>query len=507
MTPKQPVLVLKDITKRFQGVMALKSVNLTLYENEILAIMGENGAGKSTLMKILSGLYPSSEMEGDIFFRGEDVRFNNPNDAEKHGIAMIYQELNLELDLSVTENICLGMLPKKGFGLIDWKSANVLAHEALAKLHVELDLSRTVRNLNPSMQQLVSIARALVRNPSILVLDEPTSVLTATETEKLMEIIKHLKSQGISCIYISHKIDEVFKLCDRLVVLRDGYYINEYYQKDIYDSTRIIHDMIGRDIGVMYPQSEHIIGDEFFRVEHLQVPHPFALGKKIIEDVSFSLRRGEILGLTGLVGSGRSETLNSIFGILPTTGGKIFLEGKEISIKSPKDAKKFGIGLLTEDRKNNGIIACLNICHNMTITIIDALRRGLFIDHKKEQQKAQVYFDKLDIKAPSLKTLIANLSGGNQQKVILSKWLMTDLRILFLDEPTRGIDVGAKAEIYRIIGDLATSGVSIVMISSELPELLAMCDRFIVLGKGTVQAELGKEEASEVAILRASSCL
>jgi len=507
MNCNKPVLVLNNITKRFQGVTALKSVNLSLYENEILAIMGENGAGKSTLMKILSGLYPSSEMEGTIHLRGEEVRFNNPNDAEKHGIAMIYQELNLELDLSVTENICLGMLPKNSFGLIDWKHASKLAREALAKLNVELDLLKTVRNLNPSMQQLVSIARALVRNPSILILDEPTSVLTATETERLMTIIGHLKSQGISCIYISHKIDEVFKLCDRLIVLRDGYYISEYFQKDTYDSTRIIHDMIGRDLDVMYPQSIHSIGEEFFRVEHLEVPHPFALGKKIIEDVSFSLKRGEILGLTGLVGSGRSETLNGIFGILPTTGGKIFLEGKEISIKSPKDAKKYGIGLLTEDRKTNGIIACLNICQNMTITIINSLRRGIFIDHRKEQQEAQIYYEKLNIKAPSLRTLIANLSGGNQQKVILSKWLMTDLKILFLDEPTRGIDVGAKAEIYRIIGDLASSGVSIVMISSELPEILAMCDRFIVLGKGIVQAEMEKEEASEISILRASSCL
>lgn len=507
MSVPRKILQLREITKRFQGVTALKSVSISLYENEILAIMGENGAGKSTLMKVLSGLYPSDEMEGTILLDGKEVSFSNPSDAEKNGIAMIYQELNLELDLSITENICLGMLPKTGYGLIDWKRAKMMAQSALDKLHVQLDLSKTVRNLNPSMQQLVSIARALVRNPSILILDEPTSVLTATETEKLMSIIRHLKSQGISCIYISHKIDEVFKLCDRLVVLRDGYYIDEYHQIEGYDSNRIIHDMIGRDLEVMYPNLEHKIGEEFFRVDHLQVPHPFSSGKRIIEDVSFSLRRGEILGLTGLVGSGRSEVLGGVFGILPISGGRIYLEGKEIVIKSPKDAKKHGIGLLTEDRKNNGIISCLDICHNMTITVLDSLRKGLFIDRVKEQKQAQYFFDKLNIKAPSLKTLIANLSGGNQQKVILSKWLMTDLKILFLDEPTRGIDVGAKAEIYRIIGDLAAAGVSIIMISSELPEILAMCDRFIVLGKGVVQAELGKEDASEVSILRASSCV
>lgn len=501
------ILRVENVTKRFTGVTALKSVSLNLYEDEILAIMGENGAGKSTLMKILSGLYPSSEMEGTILLKGEEVSFQSPHDAERQGIAMIYQELNLELDLTVAENICLGILPLKRFGLIDWKETRRIAKEALDKLHVDIDLSLTVRNLSPSLQQLVSIARALVRNPSILILDEPTSVLTTRETDQLMGIVRDLKKQGISCIYISHKIDEVFKLCDRLVILRDGHYISEHLQQEGYDSAQIIHDMIGRSLDVMYPTLTHTVGKEVFRVENLTVPHPFAPGKNIIEDVSFSLNKGEILGLTGLVGSGRSETLNAIFGIIPHSRGAIYLNGEKIEIKAPKDAKRFGIGLLTEDRKRNGIIACLNITHNMTLTILRSLHRGLFIDRKEEHQRASAYFKKLQIKAPSMKTLVANLSGGNQQKVILSKWLMTDLKILFLDEPTRGIDVGTKAEIYRIIGDLAASGVSIVMISSELPEILAMCDRFIVLGKGVVQAEMDREEASEVAILRASSSL
>ncbi len=502
---KQPVLSVEHITKRFQGTVALKDVSMFLNSNEILAVMGENGAGKSTLMKILSGLYPQNEIEGELKVGGEKVTFMNPVDSENHGIAMIYQELNLELDLSVAENICLGRMPLKKFGLIDWKETYHIAGKALQRLNVSLDLGATARNLSPSLQQLVCIARALVRDPKILILDEPTSVLTISETNNLMKIIEKLKKDGISCIYISHKLDEVFKLCDRLLVLRDGYYINEHLRNDGYDSCVIIEEMIGRDLEIMYPQRTPHIGEEVFRVERICVPHPSSAGKNIIEDVSFSLNKGEILALTGLVGSGRSETLGAIFGCLPRSSGNFYMQGKEILINSPQDAKHFGIGLLTEDRKKNGIIGCLSVCHNMTLTIVNSLKKGFLIDEKKERSVAQKYYDKMQIKAPSLATKISSLSGGNQQKVILSKWLMTDLKILFLDEPTRGIDVGAKAEIYEIINDLASNGVSIVMISSELPELLAICDRFIVLGKGYVQVEMGKDEASEVSILRASS--
>jgi len=505
MTSTTSVLSVEGITKRFQGTVALKGVSLSLYGNEILAILGENGAGKSTLMKILSGLYPSCDMEGKIILNGKDVSFASPTDAEKHGIAMIYQELNLELDLSIAENICLGMLPKNGLGLIDWQKAHDLAEEALSRLNIKMDVTVTTRNLSPSLQQLVSIARALVRKPSILILDEPTSVLTAAETEDLMKIIRNLKVQGISCIYISHKLDEVFKLCDRVVVLRDGRFINQHLKSEVYNSSKIIEEMIGRDLKSMYPQVEHRIGEEVLRIEALSVPHPSAYGKQIIEDVSFSLNKGEILGLCGLVGSGRSETISAIFGCIPKTGGRIFLNGKEISIQNTKDAKRFGMGLLTEDRKKNGTISCLSICHNMTLTVLRKLTRVFFIDGKRERTMAGSYFSQLSIKAPGLDTLISNLSGGNQQKVVLSKWLMTDLKILFLDEPTRGIDIGAKAEIYKIIGELAAKGVSIIMISSELPELLEICDRFIVLGKGKVQAAFMKDEASEVRILQVAS--
>lgn len=499
------VLEVKEITKRFLGTVALKNVSLSLYEQEILAIMGENGAGKSTLMKILSGLYPDTDFEGSLYLHGSEVKFASPQESEEHGIAMIYQELNLELDLTVAENICLGRLPKNRFGLIDWKKTKDIARQVLVRLHVQMDLDEIARNLSPSLQQLVCIARALVREPSILILDEPTSVLTAGETDNLLQIIRGLKAQGIACIYISHKLDEVYQLCDRLIIFRDGYYVSEYRKEQGYDSNVIIRDMIGRSLDVMYPSSSREIGEEVFRVEGLKVPHQSAYGKHVIEDLSFSLRKGEILGLTGLVGSGRSETLNAIFGSIPRSSGKIFINGKQVRISCPGDAKRNGIGLLTEDRKKNGIIASLSVRHNMTITIIDQLRKLLFIDQAKETRIAQTFFEKLRIRAPGLDTLITNLSGGNQQKVILSKWLMTKLKILFLDEPTRGIDVGAKSEIYSIIQKLTEEGVSVVMISSELPELLALCDRFVVLGKGIQQAMYSKDEASEVKILRASS--
>ncbi|MGL1894276.1 MAG: sugar ABC transporter ATP-binding protein [Spirochaetaceae bacterium] len=505
MTKRNSVLSVENITKRFLGTVALKDISLKLYEKEILAVMGENGAGKSTLMKILSGLYPASEVEGSIYLNDKKVSFNSPIDSENEGIAMIYQELNLELDLSVSENILLGRMPVNRMGLIDWNEAEIIATQALKRLNVELDMNVTVRNLSPSLQQLICIARALVRNPSILILDEPTSVLTATEADNLMDIIYGLRDEGISCIYISHKLDEVFKLCDRMVILRDGYYISEYIQSEVYNSELIIEDMIGRKLEIMYPTVEKTIGEEVFRVENLSVPHTSAYGKNIIEDVSFSLNKGEILGLCGLVGSGRSETINAIFGSIPKNSGKLFIEDREISITNTTDAKKHGIGLLTEDRKKNGFIHCMSICENMTITILDKIKRFLFINRNEEKRQAQVYFDLLRVKAPGLDTLISNLSGGNQQKVILSKWLLTDLKILMLDEPTRGIDVGTKSEIYRIINDLAKNGVSIIVISSEIAELIALCDRFVVLGKGTVQAEMNKEEASEVSILKASS--
>lgn len=500
------VLDVKEVTKRFSGVVALKKVSMQLYDNEILAVMGENGAGKSTLMKVLSGVYPHGSYEGTVEIGGNECRFRRPSDSEASGIAMIYQELNLELDLSIAENIMLGRYPRKKNGLIDWKRLDIEAHRMLEMLEVNLDVHQTVRSLSPSMQQLVSIARALYRNPKILILDEPTSVLTMNETMILTRILNSLKSKGISCIYISHKLDEVFEICDRIVVLRDGAYVSQYAKKDGYDSARIIEDMIGRKLDVMYPTVEKTIGEEVLRIEHFKVPHPFAYGKNIIEDVGFSLRKGEIVGLCGLVGSGRSELASSIFGYMPHTNGDMYIHGEKVNISSPKEAISHGIGFLSEDRKKNGYVWTMSIKENMTLAILNSLRKGVVIDKKDEQKRAEKYYQELKIKAPSLETIITNLSGGNQQKVILAKWLMTNLKVLMLDEPTRGIDVGTKSEIYRIINDLAKSGISILMISSELPELVAMCDRFVVLGKGIVQGELQRGEADEISLMKIASC-
>ncbi len=503
---KQTVLTVENVIKRFPGTVALKGVSFELHAQEILALAGENGAGKSTLMKILSGIYPHREYEGKITLNGKECQFTGTAMAENAGIAMIYQELNMELDLSVAENIVLGKYPRTKWGSIDWKQVREEAEKTLGQVGLHLDTGTIVRNLNPSMQQLVSIARALYRKPRVLILDEPTSVLTEREAQKLMEIIRKLKNDGISCIYISHKLDEIFELCDRVVVFRDGEKISEHQKALGYDSSRLIEDMIGRRLVAMYPKRAAQIGEEILRVEHFQAPHPFAYGKNIIEDVSFSLKRGEILGLAGLVGAGRSELVSAIFGAIPKTHGSVYLEGQEIQIREPYEAIRYGFGFLSEDRKKNGYVWCMNIRENMTLVTLRSMVKRLFVNAREEEAQAEEYFRRLKVKAPGLETMITSLSGGNQQKVILAKWLMGNIRILMLDEPTRGIDVGTKSEIYKLMQELTENGISIIMISSEMSELLTMCDRIIVLGKGIVQREFSRGEADEVRLLQASSC-
>jgi len=483
----------------------LNNVSIDLRKGEIIAIVGENGAGKSTLMKILAGDYSHGTYNGEISIGGKHVQLFTPRHAEKVGIAMIYQHIHVELDLTVAENICLGMLPRNAIGLVDWNRTKAIAREALNRLKLDINPATIMSNLNTSMQQLVCIARALVRNPKVLLLDEPTSALTESETRNLLDILKELKRTGISCIYISHKLKEVFEIFDRIFVLRDALNIS-CYTKDELDSRRIIEDMIGRRIDAMYPSMEgREIGEEVLRVEHLKVSHPVSPNKNIIEDVSFSLRRGEVIGLAGLVGSGRSELLRAIFGALPKRGGKVYLDGRECDIRSTRAAIHHHVGFLTEDRKNDGVIGTMNIKENMTLSILRQIAAGPFISKQKEEKKAAWYFDLLKIKAPSINTDITSLSGGNQQKVVLAKSLLTDMKVLFLDEPTVGIDVGTKAEIYKIIKNLAEGGLSIVMVSSEYPELIAMCDRFIVIANGHVVGEVQKSEVSEATLIRLAS--
>ncbi|MCL2128494.1 MAG: sugar ABC transporter ATP-binding protein [Treponema sp.] len=504
--PETDLIQMRGITKTFPGVVALNNVSLELKQGEILSIVGENGAGKSTLMKILSGDYPWGRYEGEILMNGAPLCIQSPRYAERAGIAMIYQSIFVELDLSVAENIFLGILPQT-LGFVQWEKARRMAKEALARLKVDIDPGVPVRNLNTSMQQLVCIARALVRNPKVLILDEPSSALTESETGNLLSILAELRKTGISCIYISHKLKEVFEISDRIVVMRDAKYVSTHYRGKV-NSQQVVEDMIGHRMDAMYPSMEgRDISGEVLRVEHFQIQHPSSSAKNIIEDVSFSLRRGEVLGLAGLVGSGRSELLRAIFGAQPRRSGKVFIGGKERKITDTRSAIACGIGFLTEDRKKDGFVASMNIQENMTLSILKKISRAAFINRKSENDKASRFFDALKIKAPSLKTEIINLSGGNQQKVVLAKSLLTDMNILFLDEPTVGIDVGAKAEIYKIIKDLAESGISIVMVSSEYPELIAMCDRFIVIANGLVAGELSKDKANEAAIIHMASGL
>ncbi len=500
----EPILALQGITKKFPGVIALDDVSLELHRGEILALVGENGAGKSTLMKILSGVYPFGSYTGTVILAGKEMKFSHPAESKEAGVAMIYQEISIELDVSVAENIMLGMLPTKGLGIVDWKLAYEKAEEVLKTLGVDLDVRTPTRKLSASFQQLVCIARAMVRNPRVLILDEPTSALTESETTYLIDLLKKLKERDISCIYISHKLDEVIRVADRIVVLRDGRVVSECTE-GCFDSKKIVEDIIGRELGVMYPERKGGMGEVVLEVEGIRVPHPYLPQKFLIEDVSFSVRKGEILGLAGLVGSGRSELLKCIFGAYERCRASITLAGKKVSIGSPNEAIRLGIGLLTEDRKKDGYVGTMNVRENMSLSVLRRVADLFVLNGKRENGLVRRFIGELSIKCPSERSSILTLSGGNQQKVLLSRWLMTEPKVLFLDEPTRGVDVGAKAEIYRIMRDLSESGIAIVMISSELPELLKMCDRFIVLGKGKVQAEFDKNEASETKIMHAAA--
>jgi ABC-type sugar transport system ATPase subunit len=498
------VLRMKGITKRFYAVTALRGVDLDLRRGEVHALVGENGAGKSTLMKILSGSYPAGSYEGQVEIEGRPVAFASTYDAEQAGIEMIYQEISLNPELSVAENIFLGKLPRRRLSwFIDWQRTHALAREALAQVGLEVAAAQAVRLMSTSQQQMISIAKALYRQPRILVLDEPTSALTDRETETLMRILQGLRAQGLSCIYISHKLEEVFSIADRITVLRDGSVISTTPRREVV-AARVVEDMVGRKLETMYPKARVPLGAELFRVEGLTVPSRIP-GKNVVTDLGFSLRAGEILGLGGLVGSGRSEVLNAIFGSYRRTAGRFFLDGRPVALSGPRDAIRCRMGLLTEDRRASGFVGTMSIRENVSLASFRKIFGPLFIRRKTERREVQELSGQLNIKTPSIETNVLNLSGGNQQKVVLAKWLMTDVRILFLDEPTRGIDVGAKVEVYNLMTELARKGVAIVMISSELPELLAMCDRFIVLYGGAIRGSFQREQITEHKFMSAAT--
>ena len=495
-------LEMRHVTKRFPGVLALNDVSLHLKSGEILAICGENGAGKSTLMKVLSGMYTSSQYDGEIWFDGQKVEHMDVKTARNIGIEMVYQETNVFLDGSVMENLFVGNLPGKG-KFVDYKELKERSQELLDEVGIKVSPESVCRPLSSGQLQLLSIARARVKKPNIIVFDEPTSALTDSEVELLFNLTRKMQKEGVGIIYISHKLDEVFELADRVMVIRDGQCISDRDIKDT-NNDKLIGEMIGRTMTDMYPHEASPATDEVvLSVKHLTVPNPTATDLNIVEDISFELHRGEILGLGGLIGAGRSESLGAIFGQYREGVTKeVYLEGKKVDIKEPDDAIKLGIAFVTEERKRNGFVWLLPIYQNISlISLRRLLPHKFLIDFKAEWEQAKTMFDRLRIKAPSMNTLAGTLSGGNQQKVVLGKWLVTNPKILFIDEPTKGIDVGTKAEFYQILRELTKQGISIIMVSSDMPELVNMSDRILVLSSGKIQGELTGEHRTQKEVM------
>ena len=500
MENEAPLLEMRNITKVFPGVRALDGVSFDLRAGEIHALVGENGAGKSTLMKVLGGVYPYPEYGGQILIAGREQRFSGVRDAEAAGIAIIFQELSLVKEMTVGENIFLGREPRR-FGVVRWEELYRRAQALLADLHLPLDPHTPVRNLGIGQQQLIEIAKALSHEARILVLDEPTTALTEAEVETLFEILRRLSRRGVGMIYISHKLDEVFALSDRITVLRDGKTIGTAPTRQL-DRERVIAMMVGREVGEIFPPSERHPGEVVFEARGITVKDPAVPSKLLVNDVSFFVRRGEVLGIAGLMGAGRSELLMAIFGAhAGRVRGEVFVEGKRVEINGPADAIRHGIGFVTEDRKRFGLILDQTVLSNMTLASLDRWAGHGITDLDAEIAVGERAMRELRIKAPNVFTSVGTLSGGNQQKVVLAKWLLTTPRVLFLDEPTRGIDVGAKQEIYSQINRLAQEGMAIVLVSSELPEVLGLSDRILVLHEGRVMGEFKRGEASPEAVM------
>ncbi len=491
-----------DIVKDFPGVRALNKVNLHAKRGEILALVGENGAGKSTLMKVLSGVWSCDTYEGELYVKGQRRYFGSTQDAEDAGIAIIHQELNLVADLTVAENVFLNRLPTGAFGLVDWRKLHADTEQLLLSLGMDTSPQQKVRELTVGRQQMVEIAKALSIQADILILDEPTSALSDREVAELFKILRELKSRDVAMIYISHKMDELRQIADKVAVLRDGASIGEVEDMTALSDDQIISRMVGRELGDLYPPRQVEKGRVVLAVEEMIVDHPLLVGERRVDRVSFEVHAGEILGITGLMGSGRTELVEGIFGTFPRqTRGVVRVDGQVVSIGSPADAIAAGIGLVTEDRKLLGLVLGMSVRENASLAVLDQLSRWSIVDRLEEKRRVEEMVQRLRVKTPSLETKIESLSGGNQQKVVIAKWLLAQPKVLILDEPTRGVDVGAKAEIYGLMNDLARQGVAIVMISSELPEVLGMADRILVMREGEKAADLSRVEATEEVIM------
>jgi galactose/methyl galactoside import ATP-binding protein mglA 1 len=482
------LLQLKNITKTFPGVKALKGVNLTVNKGEVHALIGENGAGKSTLMKCLIGIQPPTD--GEIWYDGKIIKDYDTRAALKMGISMIHQELSPIEHRTISENIWLGREPKNKFGFISYQKMNEQTREVLKLVDLNEEPTQVMKNLTVAKIQMIEIAKAISYDAKVIIMDEPTSALTDREVEQLFKIIRKLKKEGRAIIYISHKLDEIYTICDRVTVFRDGELIGSR-DIDKIGLDEMIKMMVGREVNDLYPKDEYKLGDVILEVEGLNHKTDF-------KDISFKAHAGEILGFAGLVGSGRTQIMEAIFGVKSIESGKIKIKGKEVEIKTPLDAIKNGMALLTEDRRSTGIFPMLSVHYNIVCSNMNTYRNNIgVIDHKKMNEDVSEYISSVNIKTPTQNTPIQNLSGGNQQKVLIARWLLTKPDILILDEPTRGIDVGAKAEIYNLISKLAAQGKCIIMISSELPEIMGMSDRVIVMHEGRISGELAKNELSQ----------
>ena len=486
---KELVVRLRGVSKEFPGVKAVDRVDLEILPGEVHALAGENGAGKSTLMKILSQV--ERPTEGELQISGEKVAFHGPGYAQSLGVAMVYQEFALAPHLSVAENLFLGREPARA-GFINRRSEKEKAGELLGRVGLEIDSNRLVSGLTVAEQQRLEIAKALAIEAKVLILDEPTATLAEREIEGLFEVIREMASRGIAILYISHRLDEIFRIADRVTVMRDGKVVETKPTSELTEE-ELVNLMVGREVGNLYPKPEAEIGEVLLRVEEIS-------REGVLKDCSFEVRSGEILGFAGLVGAGRTELARAVFGADPVDSGRVELEGREIQVKSPQAAIAAGIGYLTEDRKGAGLALQLGIDHNITLANVPVAMAG-FLDLGAEQRVARDRSEQLDIQTPTIKRKVQVLSGGNQQKVVVAKWLETHARALFFDEPSRGIDVGAKAEMFGLIGDLAKEGRGIVLISSYLPELLNMCDRILVMRDGRVAGVLEREEFSEERIV------
>ncbi|GIF00704.1 multiple monosaccharide ABC transporter ATP-binding protein [Paractinoplanes rishiriensis] len=497
----EAILRMRSITKTFPGVKALSDVNLEVLRGEIHAICGENGAGKSTLMKVLSGVYPHGDYEGEITFSDEPCRFSGIRDSEHRGIVIIHQELALAPNLSIAENIFLGNEQSKR-GMIDWNRTNAAAADLLRRVGLRENPVTQVLDLGVGKQQLVEIAKALSKEVRLLILDEPTAALNDEDSAHLLDLLRGLREQGITCVIISHKLNEVLAIADRVTILRDGRTITTYDVEGLTED-KIISGMVGRDLDHRFPPHEPTIGAEILRIEDWSVHSPTQHGRLVVRNANLTLRRGEIVGLAGLMGAGRTELAMSIFGRAygANITGRIFKDGQEIRLRSVQEAIRHGIAYATEDRKRYGLNLIEDIKRNVSAAALGKLAKRGWVDDNEEYKVADEFRKSMNIKAPSVSSITGKLSGGNQQKVVLSKWIFTDPDVLILDEPTRGIDVGAKYEIYTIINALADQGKAVLFISSELPELLGLCDRVYTLSAGRITGEVPRAEATQEGLM------